>query len=203
MPRRTPPGPPSCEDCLRALGRYLDFTGLADISLAVRDDTIALTARRGRDPGPYPVQVNFSVPEIMALRNVAASQRGRGRTGVRRRPSRLLALQDGQDPSAPLSAWLEQERTLPYQELLRAIGRALDQRGVRAYELHETATDVILHIAEETSVAPEPHYLSKQRLRLHLDDGIRQRALRPADPLLPPRVPATPPSEAAGSAPAE
>lgn len=188
---------------MRALGRYLDFTGLADISLAVCDDTFALTARRGRDPGPYPVQVNFNVTKIRALRNVAASQRGRGRTGVRRRPSRLLALQDGYDPTAPLSAWLERERTLSYQELLRAIGRALDQRGVRTYELHETATDVILHIAEDVAAAPELHYLSKQRLRLHLDEGIRQRAHYPVDALLPPRISAAPSPEAEDSAPVE
>src|SRR3954454_6016806 len=121
MPRRDPSRPPSCEDSLRALGRYLDFTGLAEISLVVRAGEWALTARRGHDARQYPVQVSFTVPEILALRNVTASQRGRGKLNRKRRPSRLGALQERGRSAAPLSAWLEQEHALSYQELLRAI----------------------------------------------------------------------------------
>ena len=142
-----PSRPPSCEDSLRALGRYLDFTGLAEISLVVSADEWALTARRGHDARQYPARIRFTVPEILALRNVTASQRGRGKPGRKRPTSRLRALEERGTSAAPLSAWLEQERALSYQELLRAIGRALDQRGVGSFELHETDTEVILHLA--------------------------------------------------------
>jgi hypothetical protein len=203
MPRRDPSRPPSCEDSLRALGRYLDFTGLAEISLVVSDGAWALTARRGRDTRHYPMQFSFTAPEILALRHFTASQRGRGKPARRRRPSRLGALQEQGEPAAPLSAWLEQERALSYQELLRAIGRALDQRGVRTFELHETGAEVILHFATDISASPELHYLSKQSLRAHLDDAIRQRVLRLPEPLVPLRAATAPPPEAPDQATAE
>jgi hypothetical protein len=203
MPRRVPTCPPTCEDSLRALGRYLDFTGLAEISLVVRDGDCALIARRGRDARQYPVRVRFTAREILALRNVTASQRGRGRPGIRRRPSRLRALQEQSQPAPPLSAWLERERAVPYQELLRVIGRALDQRGVRTFELHESATDLVLRLAVDASTDPELHLLSKQDLRTYLDGAIRRRALRTADPLFPPRAATAPLPEVPDRTPAE
>jgi hypothetical protein len=203
MPRRDPSRPPSCEDSLRALGRYLDFTGLAEISLVVSADEWALTVRRGHDARQYPARISFTVPEILALRNVTASQRGRGKPGRRRPPSRLRALEERGTSAEPLSAWLEQERALSYQELLRAIGRALDQRDVGSFELHETDTEVIVHLAAAPPAAPELHCLSKQSLRTHLDDAMRQRALHLPEPPAPLRAVTASVAEASGRTTAE
>ena len=110
------------QDALRALGRYLDAHGAVDARLAERADGVLLQARPRRA-----VHTGFQTwalgdEDVLALMRAAYGQRGLGAQGG---PGHL---------------------GLPYQDLLRAVGQAMDRERWRDLRLLAEPGGVLVQV---------------------------------------------------------
>lgn len=162
------------EDRLRAIGWYLDRQKLDDISLIYSQDGITLTAHKQDDTSE---QLHFTQPEIVELCRQGVGRRG-STSGNQKpaRPSRLTMLREGQAAPA-LSEWVEQARSLSYQEALRAIGFDLDKWGARWYRIDDKNHGVVIRY-RTTTTGPEINQvypISNEEVRVRVARSIRRR----------------------------
>lgn len=126
--------------------------------------------------------MRFTDHEIESLQSSAFRRRGTG--GIRNifRPSRLTALRERQDVSVSLSAWLEETRALPYQDVLRLIGRDLDLCKACAFRIEEQPGGLLVRVRIEVDGPSiyQVYSLPKEELRVRIAHAIQQRKLQPA-----------------------
>jgi hypothetical protein len=114
------------QDLLRALGRELDLAGARDLRLVETDAGLTLQLRRAAVPGEGFRTVPYPDADLLALLHDAYALRGRG-------------TEDLGQPSA---------LGLPYRRALRAIGRALDQEGLRDLRLIERPSGFLVQASQ-------------------------------------------------------
>ncbi len=110
-------------DLLRTLGRALDARGVRDLRLIERPEGFLVQARSATDPSAGFWTEHVGDGDLLRLMREGHRLRGSG-------------------PLASLGGW----RGLRYQDLLRAIGRLLDEEGCREVRLVEEVDGMIMQM---------------------------------------------------------
>lgn len=114
------------QDVLRALGRHLDTAGSRDIRLIEQETGLTVQYRPAADLARGFQTLRVSDEELVALLRRAYQSRGKGR-----------------QPGGPANGL-----GLPYQEVLRAVGRVLDAEGLRDLRLVEQPHGMLIQVTQ-------------------------------------------------------
>lgn len=114
------------QDVLRAVGRRLDMAGSRDLRLVERETGLTMQYRPTGDLARGFQTLRLSDEELVTLLRQAYQLRGQGRS-------------PGGAADGP---------GVPYQDLLRAIGRVLDAEGLRDLRLVEQPHGLLIQVTQ-------------------------------------------------------
>lgn len=163
------------EDRLRALGWLLDRHDFRAIRVAADANGVMICARRGSAETGTPSELRLTAADVVRL--CRAAQRRRRPAALSSPLDALVVAQTGPAQLAGVGALSEDP---PYQDMLRLIGRTLDQSQAHACDIEEQGVAFMLRLTrmEGGRQVDQVQRFYKEALSMQIATANRRRGRR-------------------------